>query len=158
MNCRENSSLAALDRFSRFGFVLRKAERRSAALYADRLRVKTPSLESLVAGLSGGNQQKVALAKWLIRDCRVLMVDEPTRGVDVGAKEEIHRLLDELACQGMAILVISSELPEVMSLSRRIIVFREGILVAELERAQFSQEGLMRAMAGVGEEGGKAEC
>ena len=97
LNCRENSILAALERFSTAGFVRRREERSVVESYAGRLRVKTPSLEALVAGLSGGNQQKLALMKWLIRECRVLIVDEPTRGVDVGAKAEIHRLLDELA-------------------------------------------------------------
>ena len=152
LNCRENSILAALERFSTAGFVRRREERSVVESYAGRLRVKTPSLEALVAGLSGGNQQKLALMKWLIRECRVLIVDEPTRGVDVGAKAEIHRLLDELACQGMGILLISSELPEVMSLSRRIIVLREGVQLAALERDQFSQEALMRAMAGLAQE------
>jgi ABC-type sugar transport system ATPase subunit len=120
-----------------------------AQAYVDRLRVKTPSLESPVAGLSGGNQQKVALAKWLARKCGILIVDEPTRGVDVGAKAEIHHLLDELACEGLALLVISSELPEVMSLSRRILVMRQGNMVGELQRDDFSQTNLMRLMAGI---------
>jgi ABC-type sugar transport system ATPase subunit len=111
--------------------------------------VKAPSLDAAIAGLSGGNQQKVALAKWLARDCRILIVDEPTRGVDVGAKAEIHALLDELACQGYALIVVSSELPEVISLSRRILVMREGSVVAELGREEFSQAQLMRWMAGV---------
>ena len=113
------------------------------------MRVKTSSLEAEVAGLSGGNQQKLALAKWLARECRVLMVDEPTRGVDVGAKAEIHQLLDELAVQGLGLLVISSELPEVMALCRRVLVFRGGRVVGELEREQFTQPALLRLMAGV---------
>jgi ABC-type sugar transport system ATPase subunit len=149
MNCRENTSLATLDRLSRLGFVRRREESIVAKRYSDRLRVKTPSLESVTGGLSGGNQQKIALAKWLVRDCRVLFVDEPTRGVDVGAKAEIHKLLDELACQGLALIVISSELPEVMNLSRRIAVMRQGRLVGELPRSEFSQPALMRLMAGV---------
>jgi ABC-type sugar transport system ATPase subunit len=149
MNCRENSSLAALERFSTAGFVRRGDERRAVEVYSERLRVKTPSLEARADGLSGGNQQKLALAKWLIRECKVLIVDEPTRGVDVGAKAEIHRLLDELACQGLAILLISSELPEVMNLSRRIIVLREGSQVGVVERGEFSEEALMRRMAGI---------
>jgi ABC-type sugar transport system ATPase subunit len=149
LNCRENTSLASLPRLSRFGFVKQAEERRLAAQFGERLRVKTPSMETLIAGLSGGNQQKVALAKWLARDCDVLIVDEPTRGVDVGAKSEIHRLLDELACQGLALIVISSELPEVMNLSRRIIVLRQGRIAGELPRRDFSQVALMRLMAGV---------
>ncbi|MBI3881328.1 MAG: sugar ABC transporter ATP-binding protein [Verrucomicrobia bacterium] len=149
MNCRENTSLATLPLLTRLGFVRRGAERSLAQKYADRLRVKTPSLETLIAGLSGGNQQKVALAKWLARECGILIVDEPTRGVDVGAKAEIHSLLDELACQGLALLVISSELPEVMNLSRRVLVLRGGQLRGELLRADFSQPDILRLMAGV---------
>jgi ABC-type sugar transport system ATPase subunit len=149
MNCRENTSLATLDRLTRFGFVKRREEFALVRRYADRLRVKTPSLEALIAGLSGGNQQKVALAKWLARECDILIVDEPTRGIDVGAKAEIHQLLDELACQGIAILVISSELPEVMNLSRRIIVMREGEVAGELNRDDFTQTNLLRLMAGL---------
>jgi ABC-type sugar transport system ATPase subunit len=150
MNCRENTSLAVLPRLTRAGFVRRKQERSLAHEYVDRLRVKTPDLDTSVAGLSGGNQQKIALAKWLARQCDVLIVDEPTRGVDVGAKAEIHKLLDELACQGLGLVVISSELPEVMNLSRRIIVLREGRISGELERTEFSQPSLLRLMAGVG--------
>ena len=149
MNCRENTSLAALNRLTRFGCVRRREERALVHRYTDRLRVKAPSIETLVAGLSGGNQQKIALAKWLARECDILIVDEPTRGIDVGAKAEIHQLLDELACQGIALLVVSSELPEIMNLSRRILVMRDGEIVGELERADFSQARLLRLMAGV---------
>jgi ABC-type sugar transport system ATPase subunit len=151
MNCRENTSLATLSSgtLTNLGFIRARAEKSLAQKYADRLRVKTPSMDSIIAGLSGGNQQKIALAKWLARECDILIVDEPTRGVDVGAKAEIHQLLDELACNGLAILVISSELPEVMNLSRRILVFREGNIVSEVQRKDFSQPNLMRFMAGV---------
>lgn len=149
MNCRENTSLAVLPRLSRGGFVNRGEENALARRYAEQLRVKTPSIEAPILGLSGGNQQKIALAKWLARECDILIVDEPTRGVDVGAKAEIHSLLDELACQGLALLVISSELPEVLNLSRRIVVLREGQVAGELPRAEFSQTNLMRLMAGV---------
>src|SRR5712691_2527885 len=148
MNCRENTSLAVLRRLSFGGFVRRGEERLLTQRYVDRLRVKTPSMESTVAGLSGGNQQKIALAKWLARKCAILIVDEPTRGVDVGAKAEIHHLLDELACQGLGLMVISSELPEVMNLSRRILVMRQCRLAGELARAEFSQPALLRLMAG----------
>lgn len=149
MNCRENTSLAVLSRLSWGGFVKRRQERALAQTYVEKLRVKTPTIEANISGLSGGNQQKIALAKWLARECSILMVDEPTRGVDVGAKAEIHRLLDDLACQGLALLVISSELPEIMNLSRRILVMRDGRMAGELERADFSQPELMRRMAGV---------
>ncbi len=152
MSCRANASLAALTPglgLARLGFVRRGEEQRVVATFAERLRVRTPSLATAVAALSGGNQQKIALAKWLVRRCRVLIVDEPTRGVDVGAKLEIHRLLDELACQGLAILAISSDLPEVLALGRRVLVMRAGRLVADVPRAEADQESLMRAMAGV---------
>ena len=149
MNCRENTSLAVLRRLSIAGFVRRRQERSLVQRYVDRLQVKTPALDAPIAGLSGGNQQKIALAKWLARECAILIVDEPTRGVDVGAKAEIHHLLDELACQGLALIVISSELPEVMNLSRRIIIMRQGSVAGELQRAEFSQPALLRLMAGI---------
>jgi ABC-type sugar transport system ATPase subunit len=150
LNCRENTALAALPRLTRAGWVRRRAERELARRYLDRLRVKTPSPEAITAGLSGGNQQKIALAKWLACKCDVLLVDEPTRGVDVGAKAEIYDLLDELACEGRALLVVSSELPELIGLCRRIVVMREGRLAGELARENFSEANLMRLMAGVG--------
>ncbi len=149
LNCRENTALAALPALSLLGWVNRANERSLSAKYTQRLRVKAPSLESITAGLSGGNQQKIALAKWLARSCDVLLIDEPTRGVDVGAKAEIYQLLDELACEGKALLVVSSELPELIGLCRRILVMREGRLVGEVQRANFSEANLMRLMAGV---------
>ncbi|HEX2860980.1 MAG TPA: sugar ABC transporter ATP-binding protein [Lacunisphaera sp.] len=149
LNCRENTALAALPKLSRFGWVNRSAEQALAQRYSQRLRVKAPSLESVTAGLSGGNQQKIALAKWLARSCDVLLIDEPTRGVDVGAKAEIYQLLDELACEGKALLVVSSELPELIGLCRRILVMREGRIAGEVARAGFSEAALMRLMAGV---------
>jgi ABC-type sugar transport system ATPase subunit len=149
MNCRENTSLTILPRLAFGGIVRRREERALAREYIERLKVKTPSSEAPISGLSGGNQQKIALAKWLARKCGILIVDEPTRGVDVGAKAEIHHLLDELACHGLALLVISSELPEVMNLSRRILVMRQGLIAGQLERSDFSQTNLMRLMAGV---------
>ena len=149
LNCRENISLAALPDLTRCGWVRRGMERALVSRYAGRLRVKAPSLETVAASLSGGNQQKLALAKWLARDCGVLIVDEPTRGVDVGAKAEIHRLLDELAAEGKALLVISSELPELIGLCGRILVMRAGRLAGELARPDFSEAALMRLMAGL---------
>jgi ABC-type sugar transport system ATPase subunit len=149
LNCRENTALATLPALSRLGWVNRGAERTLTERYSQRLRVKAPSLESITAGLSGGNQQKIALAKWLARSCDVLLIDEPTRGVDVGAKAEIYQLLDELACEGKALLVVSSELPELIGLCRRILVMREGRIAGEVARADFSEATLMRLMAGV---------
>lgn len=149
MNCRENASLAALEQVTRFGLVRQEKERSFVGPYLEQLRVKTPSLDAPIAGLSGGNQQKIALTKWLARRCDILIIDEPTRGIDVGAKAEIHQLLDDLACQGLAVWLISSELPELMNLSRRIIVLREGSVMGELQRPEFCQARLMRLMAGV---------
>ncbi len=150
MSGRANASMAVLDRFRRMGLLDRGRERAEAAKLFGQMRVKTPSLETPVAAMSGGNQQKVALAKWLIRNCKLLIVDEPTRGVDVGAKAAIHQLLDDLARAGVAIMLISSELPEVLNLSTRILVMREGALVGEVGRKEATQEGILRLMAGVG--------
>jgi ABC-type sugar transport system ATPase subunit len=146
-----NSSLPILGRISRLRFVQRGRERSIAQEYFDRLRVRTPGLDAVVAGLSGGNQQKIVLAKWLAANSRILILDEPTRGVDVGAKAEIHALIGELATRGAAILVISSELPEVISLSERILVLRAGRMAGELPRATATQDALLRLMAGLGE-------
>jgi ABC-type sugar transport system ATPase subunit len=146
-----NTSLPILHRLSRAGFVRRGAERALAQSYFDTLRVRTPRLDAPVAGLSGGNQQKIVLARWLAADARILMLDEPTRGVDVGAKAEIHGLIRDLAARGNAVLLISSELPEVIALSHRVLVMRQGEIVAELPREEVSQEKLLRLMAGIGD-------
>ena len=145
-----NTSLPTLPRLSRFTWIWRARERAQTRTLFDRLRVRTPGLDAVVAGLSGGNQQKVVLSKWLAAKPQVLILDEPTRGVDVGAKAEIHALIGELAAQGTAILVISSELPEVLRLAERILVLRDGRLVGEIARADASQETLLRMMAGLG--------
>jgi ABC-type sugar transport system ATPase subunit len=131
------------------GIIDQRAERNTARTFFDRLNFKTPSLETPVAGLSGGNQQKIALAKWLGRNAKLLIVDEPTRGVDVGAKAAIHGLIDNLAGQGIAIILISSELPELLNLSTRILVMRQGKLVGELKREEVTQDRVLRLMAGV---------
>jgi ABC-type sugar transport system ATPase subunit len=146
-----NTSLPTLNRFSRLSWIFRTKERRAVRELFDRLRVRTSGLDAVVAGLSGGNQQKVVLAKWLAAHPSILILDEPTRGVDVGAKAEIHALIGDLAKNGTAILVISSELPEVLTLSDRILVLREGRLVGELSRAAANQERLLRLMAGLAE-------
>jgi len=153
MGGRANLSLPILDRLSRLGFVRKGPEKSLTGKYFDRLRVRTPHIDAPAWSLSGGNQQKIALAKWLASECDILLIDEPTRGVDVGAKAEIHALIDELAREGTAILLVSSELPEVLNLSTRIVVLREGRLMGELSRSQASQEALMRLMAGVEEVG-----
>jgi ribose transport system ATP-binding protein len=109
----------------------------------DKLRIKTPSIYQMSKLLSGGNQQKVVIAKWLVQDCEVLIFDEPTRGIDVGAKSEIYKLLNDLAAQGRAIVVISSELPEVLLLSHRILVMCEGRITGEVRGDEATQERLM---------------
>ena len=149
MSCRKNFALPNLDRLRRFLFLRQGAERREARQMFTRLQVKSAGVEASAQTLSGGNQQKIVLAKWLARKLKVLIVDEPTRGVDVGAKAAIHALLDELARGGLAILLISSELPEVLNLSTRILVMRSGQLVAEVARADASQQRLMTLMAGL---------
>ncbi len=149
MSCRRNFSLVILDRLRRWGLLDHRQEAVEADTFFSRLRVKTASLEAPVSSLSGGNQQKVVIAKWLARKPTVLIVDEPTRGVDVGAKAEIHALIDELAREGAAVVLISSELPEVINLSTRILVMRAGRLVGEVPREQATQETLMRLMAGI---------
>lgn len=149
MAVRENISLASLFRFSRFGFVNGRRERRIAGEMVESLRVKTPSLEQQVRNLSGGNQQKVVLAKWLLRGARVLIFDEPTRGIDVGAKAEVHGLIRALADKGAAILLISSELQEVIDHSDRILVMHGGKITGELRKEEATPERvLFLAMGG----------
>jgi ABC-type sugar transport system ATPase subunit len=128
---------------TRLGFIRFRALRERVDRLAKRMAIKAPRLDMLVSGLSGGNQQKVVLAKCLATDCKVLILDEPTRGIDVGAKVEIYKLVDDLVASGMAILLISSELPEVLSLSDRILVMSEGRIAAELDGRTATQEELM---------------
>lgn len=149
MACQANISMSMLERVRRFGVLDRKKEKLVASEYFQNLRVKAASLDAPVNSLSGGNQQKIVLAKWLARGGRFLIVDEPTRGVDVGAKAAIHALIDELAQKGLAVMLISSELPEVINLSTRVLVMRDGELAGELPRADATQDALLRLMAGV---------
>ncbi len=128
----ENTTMAILRRLTRFRMVQRRLERQIAADYVERLNVRTPSLDQEVGKLSGGNQQKVVLARWLAAKPKILILDEPTRGIDVGAKAEIYRLIDALANEGLAIMLISSELPEVLGMSDRIIVMQGGRITGEL--------------------------
>ncbi|MDX2136705.1 MAG: sugar ABC transporter ATP-binding protein [Chloroflexota bacterium] len=146
MRIRENVSLAVLRSVSRGGFIDDKQERELSQHAIRQLGIRAFSGEQVVNKLSGGNQQKVVVAKWLASKPKVLIMDEPTRGVDVGAKSEIHRLISELAQQGLAILMISSELPEVLGMSDRVLVMREGRLVAEFERKDATQENVVAAM------------
>ena len=139
----ENVTLCVPDRVSRFGFLSRAAELLIAGKQVERMRVKTPSLDQLVSNLSGGNQQKVVLGRWLARAPRVLILDEPTRGIDVGAKAEIYRLIAELAADGIALLVISSELPELIGLSDRILVMAAGRIAGEVPRADATEQRVL---------------
>jgi len=148
MSALGNTTLAILQKLARLSFIRHHAERALAASYFERLRVRASGLDAATAGLSGGNQQKLVLAKWLAARSRVLILDEPTRGVDVGAKAEIHALIDQLAASGSAVILISSELPEVLNLSTRIVVLRDGQLAGELPRAEANQYAVMRLMAG----------
>jgi rhamnose transport system ATP-binding protein len=146
MRIRENISMAVLGSMTRFGVVDRSAERRLGQAMITQLNIIATSGEQVVNKLSGGNQQKVVVGKWLASKPKLLIVDEPTRGVDVGAKAEIHRLMSELAQQGLGILMISSELPEVLGMSDRVLVMRQGRLVAEFSRADADQHNVGAAM------------
>ena len=144
-----NVALASLDRVRRAGIIPRGAERRFAKDWALRLQLRYSKLTSPAWTLSGGNQQKVVLAKWLARKPAVLIVDEPTRGIDVGTKAEVHRLLSELAAQGVAVLMISSELPEVLGMADRILVLFEGRVTREFARAEATEDAIMQAATGL---------
>jgi ribose transport system ATP-binding protein len=145
---QHNISLPNLDRLSFLRLVARRRERALATDLCGRLRVRTPSLAQAVGLLSGGNQQKVVLSKWLARRPRVLIFDEPTRGIDVGAKSEIYALMDQLAGDGVAILMISSDLEEVLGMSDRVLVLHQGRLAGELPRAALSEEAIMHLATG----------
>ena len=144
MSVRDNITMPSWERFTSNGVFMRDADLGSIAKeYVEKLKVKTPTVDQETRLLSGGNQQKVVIAKWLLRDCDILMFDEPTRGIDIGAKAEIYKLLQGLADEGKAIIVISSELPEVLKLSHRIVVMCEGRITGELEGKTATQEAIM---------------
>lgn len=143
-----NVALASLGRLRHGGLIRRARERDLASTWARRLQLKYGHLRSPVGTLSGGNQQKVVLGKWLAREPSLLIIDEPTRGIDVGTKAEVHRILDELVAGGVAVLMISSELPEVLGMADRVLVLREGRLTAELSRAEADEPTIMRAATG----------
>lgn len=140
----ENISLANLKKFAPRLLINGQEEQRAATEMSKILKIKTPNLVADAGNLSGGNQQKVVLAKWLLGDLKVLILDEPTRGIDVGSKSEIHRLMGEFASRGLAIIMISSELPEILGMSDRVVVMHEGVVTGEIDRADASQENLMR--------------
>ena len=145
----ENLSIASLDALQRFGFLQLGKERDRNRELVDELGIKTPSLEQPVRFLSGGNQQKVVLGKWLVREPRVLLLDEPTRGIDIGAKQEIYARMEALAEAGMGILFVSSDMAEVLGMADRVVVMHEGRISGELLRDELSEEAVMSLMAGL---------
>jgi ABC-type sugar transport system ATPase subunit len=148
MDVKQNSTLASLRRLSRLGVINKNEEIKVSGRYARELRTKTPSLEQRVGNLSGGNQQKVVLAKWLLTQPKVLFLDEPTRGIDVGAKVEIYNIMNDLVDQGVCVVMVSSELPEVLGMSDRILVIHEGRLTGSFSREEATQEKVMRYATG----------
>jgi ABC-type sugar transport system ATPase subunit len=156
MGVRENLSLPVLDRLGSPLVPSRRRERALASDYINSLRIRTPHMEQRVSALSGGNQQKVVIARWLATKPKVLILDEPTRGIDVGAKAEVHALIARLAEQGVAILMISSELPEILGMSHRILVMRSGRIVADISREDATEELIMAAATGQADHSAKA--
>jgi rhamnose transport system ATP-binding protein len=148
LSIARNTALTRMRSLSRGGLIRSSAENGLAREWAARLQLKFHRLEDSVGTLSGGNQQKVVLGKWLATDPKVLIVDEPTRGIDVGTKAEVHRLMSELAGQGVAVLMISSELPEVLGMADRVLVMHEGRLTGELSRAEADEESVIRLATG----------
>ena len=140
----ENTTIASVDDFIQAGLINDSAMRSSSAEFNTKLRTKTPSMEQLLKNLSGGNQQKVIIARWLMKNADIFIFDEPTRGIDVGAKSEIYNLMDELVSQGKSIIMISSELPEVLRMSDRILVMCEGRKTGELDISEATQENIMQ--------------
>ena len=143
-----NVTLPILPRMFPRLFLRPAAERTLAAGYAARLRIRATGVSQIVSALSGGNQQKVVFAKWLAAEPRILILDEPTRGIDIGAKVEVHRIISELAASGLGIILISSDLPEVLAMSDRIVVLHEGRITAEIQRADATEELVMFAATG----------
>lgn len=156
MSIERNIGLTGFAHTTRAGLMSRRAERSRAVDWAVKLQVKYARLADVVGTLSGGNQQKVVLAKWLATAPQVLIVDEPTRGIDVGTKAEVHRLLSALAADGVAVLMISSDLPEILGMADRVLVMHEGRLAAELSRAEASEESVMAAATGRTNQGSAA--
>ena len=157
MSIAANISLPALRRYlDSLGLIRTAAEHETAELYRKRLSIRTPSVDLPVGKLSGGNQQKVMLSKWLNTQPSLLILDEPTRGIDIGAKVEVHAMISELAREGIGIILISSDLPEVLAMSDRILVMREGRQMAILDRSEADAETVMTAAMGRG--GGALEA
>ena len=149
MNCRDNITLPQIDDLTAGPFVANGAEIAIYDMYRDRLEIKAPTWRTLVGNLSGGNQQKIVIGKWLSMGPKVLIVDEPTRGIDVGSKAEIHNLLRELASQGYAIIVVSSEMPEVLHVADRIIAMYSGRITQQFSAAEVNEDNLIQAISGM---------
>jgi ribose transport system ATP-binding protein len=145
LSVAHNATLACLSKIERFGFLQPRIESELVGGYVSRLRVKTPSIHQPIVNLSGGNQQKVVLAKWLATEPKVLLLDEPTRGIDINAKKEIYALIDELAQSGLGVVMVSSELPEILGIADRVLVLCEGRKTAEFSRAEATEEKVVKA-------------
>jgi inositol transport system ATP-binding protein len=145
----ENVTLSSLGRFIHHGWLHKAKETKTVGEICRRLSVKTPTLGTVVEALSGGNQQKVVLAKWMLNEPDILIMDEPTRGIDVGAKYEIYKLMGDLAAEGKALVIVSSELPELIGMCDRIYVMCKGEIAGELSRGEFTQEAIMRLATGI---------
>jgi inositol transport system ATP-binding protein len=151
LSVRDNMMIASLRSYSKAGFLNKRIINETCAKEKTRLELKTPSMDQLIRLLSGGNQQKVLVSRWLLTVPDILILDEPTRGIDVGAKSEIHRLMSKLAQEGKAIIMISSELPEILGMSDRVLVMHEGRVGGVFDRKDATQETIMRAATGHGE-------
>ena len=143
LSIADNTVLPSLQQLFNGPFVNDRAAHRHAQDYVEKIRTKTPSTRARVGSLSGGNQQKVVISKWLLRDCDVLIFDEPTRGIDVGAKSEIYKLMSQLAEEGKSIIMISSDMPELLRMSDRVVVMCEGRVTGEMDISEASQEAIM---------------
>ncbi|MGL6217126.1 MAG: sugar ABC transporter ATP-binding protein, partial [Lacrimispora sphenoides] len=155
LDIKYNTNMAHLPNLTHYGFINDKEGLKNAEKYVELLRTKTPSVHQLCGNLSGGNQQKVVLAKWLCNDVKVLIVDEPTRGIDVGAKYEVYELFNKLSAQGVSIIMISSELPEILGMSDRILVIHQGEINGELDAKTATQEDILYLAAGYNKLEGK---
>jgi rhamnose transport system ATP-binding protein len=148
LSVERNATLTRRWKLARLGLLSGRRERATAAEWSKKLQVKAAKLADPVSTLSGGNQQKVVLAKWLSTEPKVLIVDEPTRGIDVGTKAEVHRLLSQLAADGLAVVMVSSELPEVLGMADRVLVMHEGRLADDIPRARADEDSVMLAATG----------
>lgn len=148
LDITQNITIPILKRFARFGWINRQKERETAQKFYDLLDIRASGLDQKVESLSGGNQQKVSIAKWLAANAKILILDEPTKGIDVGTKAAVHKLMGEIAKTGKAIVMISSEIPEIIGMSDRILVMHEGVLVREIKRSEATQERVLAAALG----------